>query len=918
MNHNKIKFSKNIDSILHVTNEVIHKNNKYRDYIKNQNNSLYMRQLPLLMKNDRMKALISKKLDDIHKNSSILLLDEEKQSKDSNEKLKFNLLSSPLNSIRNIKIKSKKLPPLCPLYNDQGELIPSVIKSSKVIYKKINYNDFLNRINSGLMEFPNANKKQIFRKLEIKKLRAANSCDNLDLKIKLDDLENNYFKKPEYEYLKYDEQEIFGEDNINTYEELIKNKIIELQTVYNKNDTIKKEKEYIYGFDKRKIILTLESLKVKFFEIKDENSNIIEKKSDKPCFEYILPFALLPLFYFKGIENFLIILSKIIVFNEKNFSFELEEKNDEIIARILKNCSDFNISNDNDNLNTNEKEFNLNDSISEYNTSDIRTVSRQNTTKKINNKSMVELNSEIKGTNLTSKFINAQSSSQNNVSELSNNITSEQNNIKDSTNQNINSNNNQNQESNAQNDLIKLSSAFSLKSKIVKTYDIFALKKNINEKKIISQYEFFWITPTKSYILSIEVPLITLFAPSNNNIIRQYINFELLFHIYKNNFIMWDFYIMKYLSTIKNFRIFFEQLYSIQKKMNISLFLTQPKIKKIFSKNSELISIITSPITEKRQRNTNLLGQNDKNKINKKFETSKTKVYSNTNLNSFKNEINNSSNNIIRNRYSKQIENKMSNSLNKSSKSETALSNIDSPISNSNTFNKIFIQKGLIFIASYINEKRRISNEFSIHFNVDQLRKFQIMEAIQDKLTFFLKFMSVNYDTESISFDFDSFRNFNEINWVTEIKKYNENYISQHTPISEEKILDENGEELKMIKLFKGMRPNVKIKVEMKCPLIIMQDFDDWGFKYTEGVNVEPTVEKTLSKLKINNSLDLTKQLIEVLKDNNYCRKIISSTTNRSFRKKITKKKITMVKDNKSMTRKQTTSLGVIADSKED
>ena len=381
---------------------------------------------------------------------------------------------------------------------------------------------------------------------------------------------------------------------------------------------------------------------------------------------------------------------------------------------------------------------------------------------------------------------------------------------------------------------------------------------------------------------------------------------------------MWDFYIMKYLSTIKNFRIFFEQLYSIPKKMNISLFLTQPKIKKIFSKNSELISIITSPITEKRQRNTNLLGQNDKNKINKKFETSRTKVYSNTNLNSFKIEINNSSNNIIRNRYSKQIENKMSNSLNKSSKSETALSNIDSPISNSNTFNKIFIQKGLIFIASYINEKRRISNEFSIHFNVDQLRKFQIMEAIQDKLTFFLKFMSVNYDTESISFDFDSFRNFNEINWVTEIKKYNENYISQHTPISEEKILDENGEELKMIKLFKGMRPNVKIKVEMKCPLIIMQDFDDWGFKYTEGVNVEPTVEKTLSKLKINNSLDLTKQLIEVLKDNNYCRKIISSTTNRSFRKKITKKKITMVKDNKSMTRKQTTSLGVIADSKED
>lgn len=910
MNLSKIRFSKNIDSILHITNEVIHKNNKYHDYIKNQNNSLYMRQLPLLMKNDRMKALISKKLEDIHKTGALLLLDEEKQSKDSNEKLKLNL--SPLSSIRNIKIKSKKLPPLCPLYNNQGELIPSVIKSSKINYKKINYNDFMNRINSGLMEFPNTTKKQIFRKIEIKKLRAANSCNSLDLKIKLDDLENNYFTKPEYEYLKYDEKEIFGEDNMNTYEELIKNKIIELQTVYNKNDTIKKEKEYIYGFDKRKIILTLESLKVKFFEIKDENSYIIEKKNDKPCFEYILPFALLPLFYFKGIENFLIILSKIIVFNDKNFTFELEGKSDEIIARILKNCSDFNISNDSDNFNTNEKELNLNESTSEYNNSDIRTISRQNTTQRISNKSMVELNSDIKGTNLTSKFINAQMSSQNIASELSNNMTSEQNNIKESNNQNSN---NQNQETNSQNDQIKIASAFSRKIKKIKSCDIFALKKNINEKKIISQYEFFWITPTKSFILSIETPLITIFAPSNNNIIRQYINFELLFHIYKNNFIMWDFYIMKYLSTLKNFRIFFEQLYSLQKKMNISLFLTQPKKKKILSGNSELISIITSPITEKKQRNKNLNTNSDSPKINRRFETSKTKVYTNINLNNFKNEIYNSSSSksILKNRYSKQIENKIPNSLNKNNSS-----NAESPISNSNTFNEIFIQKGLIFIALYIDKQKRISNEFSIHFNVDQLRKFQIMEEIQDKLTFFLKFMSVNYDTESISFDFDSFRNFNETNWVTEIKKYNANYISQLATISEEQILDENGEELKMIKTFKGMRPQVEIQVEMKCPLIIIQDFDDWGYKYTEGVHLDPNVEKTLSKLKINNSLDLTKQLVEVLKNNNFCRKIMSPTTNRSYKKKMTKKKITMIKDNRSMTRKATLSLGVIADSKED
>ena len=939
MNISKIKITKNIDSILHVTNDVIHKNNNYHDYIKKENNSLYLRQLPLLMKNERMKALISKKLDDSQKNLSLLLLDEEKQSKESSEKLKFNLLS-PLNNIRKLKVRSKKLPPLCPLYNKQGELIPSVIKSSKVFYRKINYNDFLNRINSGLIEFPNNsnnnNKKLTFRKLEIKKIHQVKSCVNLDIKIKLDDIENNYFKKQEYQHLEYNEEKIFGEDNIKSYEELIKNKIIELQTVHNKNDTIKKEKEYIYGFDKRKIILTLDSLKVKFFEIKDEKNINIEKKSDKPCFEYILPFALLPLFYFKGIQNFLIILSKIIIFNEKTMTFELDEKSNEIIATILKNCSDFYMSNDGDNFNSNENDWNLNES-NDLNNSELKTVSGKNTTtQKLNNKSIVELNPEIKGTNLNTQFINAQTSNQNNTSEINNKSTTDQNNLNTKDNNTLNNNNNnpinptnsinQNQESNLQNDIIKQTFTFSSrKSRIVKTHDIFALKKNTNEKKIISQYEFFWITPKKSFILSVEIPLISIFAPTNNNIIRQYINFELLFYIYQNNFILWDFYIMKYLSTIKNFRLFFEQLYSIPKKMNISLFLTQPKIKKLLAKNSELLSIITSPISEKKikknilsEKNIKFINKLESPKINKKFETSRTKIYTTSNLNNFKNEINNL-NNFNKNRYSKQIEYKMNNTLNKSNnKSENNSSNIDTPINNHSTFNRIFIQKGLLFIASYIDNKRKISNEFSIHFNVDQLRKFQIMEVIQDKMTFFLKFMSVNYDTESISFDFDSFKNFNETNWVTEIQKYNFNYINQHTPLSEEKILDEYGKELNMIKIFLGLRPHVQIKVEMKCPLIIMQDLDDFGFKYTEGINVDTNIEKNLSKLKIKNTLDLTKKLIDVLKDNNFCRKIVDMNVNRDFKKKTTKKRLGNIKDNKLTTRKQTSTLGIITDSKED
>ena len=941
MSQNRIRISKNIDSILQVTNEVIHQNNNYRDYIINQNNSLYMRQLPLLMKNERIKALIHKKLDESQKNASTI---EEEKDKDK-EILTLKKYLSPLKNIRNIKIRSKKLPPLCPLYNARGELIPSAIRSSKVLYKKIDYSSFLNRVNLGL-GFP-IRGKPILKKMEIKKLKYNKSCD-FDLKIKLDDLENNYFSKPEYEYLTYDENEIFGKDNISSYEEIIKNKIIELQSTYNKNDTITKQKTYQYGFDKRKIVLTLDSLKIKIYEIKKEDEPVLERKSDTPYFEYTLPFALLPLFYFKGIDSFLIILTKIITFKENNLKFELEEKSDQIIGKILKNCNDFDISNENNaelDNNSNEKEIYINDT--DMNNSGTRSFSKQNSIIKKNNNNNYVLNSEIK----TNQFNNTLISPINNKIEVNNNnSTIDQNSSNNLNTVNVNASTNINQNSNQTNEIRKTTSAFYNKNTIIKTFDIYASKLKRNESKTISIYEYFWITPIKSFILTIETPLITIFAPSNNNLIKQYIHFELLFYIYKNNFIMWDFYIMKYLSSFKDFRIFFEQLYSIPKKMNNSSFLTLPKVKKILSTNYELTSIITRPLSERKKKTEKTLRQSGSKNNNKsdspnilrKYESSKTKNFGNINYNSSSNKNilsikdYNESANINKNRYSKQIDNKFShNALNKglknssNSNSPTNKSNNENELNksnpnNSNTsgnntltaYNSVFIQKGLLFIVSLINEEREIMNEFTIHFNVDQLRKFQIMEIMQDKMSYFLKFMRIDYDTEKISFDFDSFKEFNEINWITEINKYNYNYLSQHKTISEEKFFDENGQDLRTIKVLKGLRRNIKIKVEMKCPLIIMQDLDDLGFKVTERVNVDSEVEKILSKIRINNSLDLTKQLIDILKDNNFCRKIV--TTNRTFKKKTTKKKISFIKDNKLMTKKQTNLLGIIADLKED
>ena len=933
-----MRTSKNIDSILQVTNDIINKNDNYRDYIINQNNSLYMRQLPLLVKNERMKALINKKLDDSQKNSSLIIEDGKEK-----EKFKFKQYLSPLNEIRNIKIKSKKLPPLCPLYNSKGELIPTAIKSSKILFKKVDYSNFLNRNNLEL-GFPRSG-KPVLKKMEIKKLKYNRSCD-FNIQIKLDDLENYYFKTPEYEYLTYDEKEIFGKDSINNYEEIIKNKIIELQTVHNKNDTIKKQKIYKYGFDKRKIILTLDSLKVKIYELKKENAPILEKKSDTPYFEYTLPLALLPLFYFKGVESFLILLTKIIIFKETNFKFELEEKFNEILSKTLKNCNDFDVNNSDNygegECTSNEKEIFINDT--DINNNETRSVTKQNSFIKKNNINSYVLNSEIK----TNQFNNTITVPSNNTNEVNyNNSTTEQNSSNNLYTVNVNNNtNNNNQNTIPVNELRRSTNAFFNKKTYIKSFDIFASKKNANESKIFSRYEYFWITPIKSFILSIETPLITIFAPSNNNLMKQYINFELLFYIYKNNFIMWDFYIMKYLSTFKNFRIFFEQLYSIPKKTNISSFLTFPKIKKILSTNFELVSIITRPLSEKQKRagktssekNRKYYDNPESPKSNRKYESSKTKNYDKVNFTEATNTNKNimfindkSSNSPIKNRHSKQIDSKFSiNALNASTKDITnSNSNSNSPtnkqsnntinnINNLATYNSVFIQKGLIFIVSVINEERDMINEFSIHFNVEQLRKFQVMEVMQNKMNYFLKFMRVNYDTEKVSFDFDSFKEFNELNWIKEVSKYNYEYLSQHKTISEEKFIDENGQDMRLIKVLMGLKNNVKIKVEMKCPLIIIQDLDDLGFKVTERVNIDSKVEKILSNISIYNSLDLTRQLIDILKDNNFCRKIVS--TQRTSRKKTTKKKLTGLKDNnKLMMRKQTKrNLSIISDSKED
>ena len=95
-----------------------------------------------------------------------------------------------------------------------------------------------------------------------------------------------------------------------------------------------------------------------------------------------------------------------------------------------------------------------------------------------------------------------------------------------------------------------------------------------------------------------------------------------------------------------------------------------------------------------------------------------------------------------------------------------------------------------------------------------------------------------------------------------------------------------------------------------------MKVLDNNGFLTTESVNVDYRVERILKNIIIHNSIDLTRQLVIILRDNNFCRKIYVS---KRATKKMGTKKRKMMNQLLSKTPKITgRSLDVVPDAKED
>lgn len=258
---------RNISLILKITKNYVQNGEKFNNYYLSKRNNFFLNQLPLIYSSRDTQALT--------------IYEDNKE----------------LKTIRKNKKISKRLPSLCPFYNSKGEILSNVIESSRI-----------NKTNNFCLK--QSFSVENFAYKRIIKNNMKNKLKEIDLSMKK--FKNDFFllEEEKYKNLVYDESEIFNVGD--KWEKFIKAQIDLLQNEKNQNLIYEKQKYFYIGKNKEnKIDLKLNSLKIIFEKIKQNEEGTSINRNDKIT-EFNLPFALLPLFYYKGIKTFLIILQKII------------------------------------------------------------------------------------------------------------------------------------------------------------------------------------------------------------------------------------------------------------------------------------------------------------------------------------------------------------------------------------------------------------------------------------------------------------------------------------------------------------------------------------------------------------------------------------------------------------------------------
>ena len=193
-----------------------------------------------------------------------------------------------------------------------------------------------------------------------------------------------------------------------------------------------------------------------------------------------------------------------------------------------------------------------------------------------------------------------------------------------------------------------------------------------------------------------------------------------------------------------------------------------------------------------------------------------------------------------------------------------------SVIDNKALNNSILEQKCFIAIVTITDIEKSISNIYTIHFNYSHFSKCKSMEKYMKKTTFLLKFININYEKSTLSFDYESLNAFDETKWMNDLEKYNLNYESEIKIENDKNINKEeekNGPPLIINKNrteYPGARKGTSIIIEIKPPIILLRSFYKNGKIDTKPIEVSEEEENKLCLYEDNSILNLSKNIFDI------------------------------------------------------
>ena len=151
--------------------------------------------------------------------------------------------------------------------------------------------------------------------------------------------------------------------------------------------------------------------------------------------------------------------------------------------------------------------------------------------------------------------------------------------------------------------------------------------------------------------------------------------------------------------------------------------------------------------------------------------------------------------------------------------------------------NSILVFKPIYAYVTIFNDNNKKMDKYIIHFNFSQMIKFIQIKKYLNRVLFFIKFLDIFYEDNIVSYNYEELDDFDLENWVNDVQKFNlGGYFNLNEENNEKKEFE-----------FLGNKPNIKIKIELNEPKILLRQFD-YGREEKKCYNVNNDIQIELIK----------------------------------------------------------------------